>query len=243
MEIKKSSKADLESKRIYFFLLGLVVACTFLYTILEWRFAPQDLLGIEDLDEFVLLDEEIEIEHQEYVIPEQQNPLPEAPLLLPASTAPSVYVEIFDVVANKLPVEMPEIVSLDENTTEGIANEIAMLDIPIQYQGQSADDAIYTHVEEMPEFPGGHQSFIKYLSQSIRYPGTAVNKKISGNVICSFIIDKAGRIDQVEVVQSLDPALDRETLRVINNMPAWKPGKNRGKEVMVKFIVPVAFRL
>lgn len=251
MEIKKSTKADLEGKRIYFFLIGLLFAVALLMVVLEWKYgaSPENIALTEEIppENFIRLDEEIEIVHQHYTVQA------EASLPIPATSVQTTqhhYVEIFDVVANDKQDKLPEILSFEELQNEyepGYSDyENVSLDYLSLDKSQPADSTesiLYTKVEEMPEFPGGYQAFIHYLSRSIRYPQPAVVRQITGRVVCSFIIDKTGRIADVRIVESLDPHLDREALRVINNMPAWKPGRSRGKEVMVKFIVPLAFRL
>jgi protein TonB len=98
-------------------------------------------------------------------------------------------------------------------------------------------------VEEMPEFPGGQSALMKYLSENIRYPVIAQENGIEGRVICSFVVERDGSITDVQVVRGVDPSLDREAVRVIQSMPKWKPGKQRGKPVRVRFTLPIVFRL
>ena len=98
-------------------------------------------------------------------------------------------------------------------------------------------------VEQMPEYPGGSMAMFEYLSKSIKYPKEAEEAKKEGRVIAAFIINKDGSISDACVVKSVDPALDAEALRVINGMPNWKPGKQNGKVVNVKYTIPISFRL
>ena len=98
-------------------------------------------------------------------------------------------------------------------------------------------------VEQMPEYPGGSMAMFEYLSKSIKYPKEAEEAKKEGRVIATFIINKDGSISDACVVKSVDPALDAEALRVINGMPNWKPGKQNGKNVAVKYAIPMTFRL
>jgi protein TonB len=95
----------------------------------------------------------------------------------------------------------------------------------------------------MPEFPGGQSALMKYLSENIRYPVIAQENGIEGRVICSFVVERDGSITDVQVVRGVDPSLDREAVRVIQSMPKWKPGKQRGKPVRVRFTLPIVFRL
>ena len=98
-------------------------------------------------------------------------------------------------------------------------------------------------VEEMPEFPGGQAALMSFIAKSIKYPVVAQENGIQGRVTCSFVVNKDGSIVDAEVIRGIDPSLDKEALRVINTMPKWKPGKQRGKPVRVKFTVPINFRL
>lgn len=101
-----------------------------------------------------------------------------------------------------------------------------------------------TVVEHMPEFPGGQEEFLKFIANSVKYPMESQHAGIQGKVICTFIINKDGTITEAEVVESVDPLLDQEAVRVINLMPAWKPGRNEKNEpVRVKYAVPITFRL
>lgn len=106
-----------------------------------------------------------------------------------------------------------------------------------------ADDIVYEIVEQMPEFPGGGSELMKFLSQNIQYPKAAAEKKTQGRVIAQFIVNEEGDIVSPKIIRSIDPELDAEALRVIGEMPKWQPGKQRGKNVAVRYTVPVMFRL
>lgn len=101
-------------------------------------------------------------------------------------------------------------------------------------------DEVFVVVEEQPEFPGGHPALMKFLSDNIRYPD---HGDIQGRVICNFIVEKDGSLSDFRVVRGVHPSMDKEALRVLQAMPNWKPGKQNGKEVRVRFTVPVVFRL
>ena len=109
-------------------------------------------------------------------------------------------------------------------------------------QDQAKEDA-FDVVEEMPEFPGGPKALMDYLMENVKYPKTAFDADIQGRVIAQFVVDKEGTVRDAHVVKSVDPALDAEALRVINNMPKWRPGRQNGKVVNVKYTIPVSFSL
>jgi protein TonB len=84
---------------------------------------------------------------------------------------------------------------------------------------------------------------MKFLGKNIKYPTISQENGVSGKVIVQFVVNKDGSVVDPVVVRSVDPYLDKEALRVINTMPKWKPGKQRGKPVRVRYTVPVTFRL
>ena len=99
-------------------------------------------------------------------------------------------------------------------------------------------------VETMHEFAGGQAEHVKYVREKVQDTDIAQENGIQGRVICQFVVNKDGSIVDVEVVRSGgDASLDKEAVRVIKSMPKWKPGKQRGKAVRVKYTVPVNFKL
>jgi periplasmic protein TonB len=111
-------------------------------------------------------------------------------------------------------------------------------------EGSGSDDnAIYTVVQESPEFPGGDQARKTFLQRNIRYPKLAINNKIQGIVHVSFIVEKNGVLTNVKITQGVGAGCDEEALRVIRLMPRWKPGKQQGHEVRVVIDLPIAFIL
>lgn len=98
--------------------------------------------------------------------------------------------------------------------------------------------------DSMPEFPGGASAMMTYLMDNVKYPADAKKDKKEGRVACSFVITKEGKVTDVHVVKSSGTeSLDNEALRVVNNMPDWKPGKENGEPVNVHFTIPVIFKL
>jgi TonB family protein len=98
-------------------------------------------------------------------------------------------------------------------------------------------------VEEMPVFPGGEEALLNYISSNIRYPESAKRNLISGRVIVRFVINQDGKVEQASVIRGADPLIDAEALRVVNTLPAFKPGYQGGKPVPVWYMVPVTFSL
>ena len=98
-------------------------------------------------------------------------------------------------------------------------------------------------VEQMPEFPGGMDDLMTFLNSNIRYPKSAYDKNVQGRVIVQFVIEKDGTPTEFEIMRSVNPDLDAEALRVMKEMPKWKPGMQRGQVVRVKYTIPVTFRI
>ena len=105
------------------------------------------------------------------------------------------------------------------------------------------EDNVYTLVDREPEFPGGTMGLLEFMRTTIKYPAEARKDTIQGRVLVSFIVNKDGSIVKPEIVKSAHPLLDEEALRMVNEMPAWKPGEQNGVPVRVKYTIPVNFRL
>lgn len=103
------------------------------------------------------------------------------------------------------------------------------------------EEDVYTIVEEMPEFPGGKEAMFEYMQEQIEIPEVAKKNKIEGTVFIHFTIARDGKIKDAYVLRGVHPALDREALRVVNAMPNWEPGRQRGKPVAVAYNFPVKF--
>jgi TonB family protein len=138
--------------------------------------------------------------------------------------------------------------AVDESYQEDKPNRIVyapngdIVDVESVYIPADTND-IYMVVEDPPEFPGGLQALSDYLRDNINYPETCRKDSIQGRVIITFVVEKDGSISSAEVVKSVHEKLDTEALRVINAMPKWKPGKQRGKVVRVEYAIPVKFKL
>lgn len=108
---------------------------------------------------------------------------------------------------------------------------------------QMRDDGAYFFVDVMPEFPGGSDALSKYLGDNIKYPEEAKEHQISGRVLVQFVVEPNGKITRQQVINKAHPLLDAEALRVLFQMPAWKPGELKGKKVPVIYNVPITFNL
>ena len=131
-----------------------------------------------------------------------------------------------------------------DRTVEAVRNDIAVAAPPPPPAPKpEVATKVFDVVEEMPSFPGGQGALMSYLASNIKYPVVAQENGVQGRVIVSFVVERDGSISDVRVARSVDPSLDREAQRVVKSMPRWKPGKQNGSAVRVKYTVPVVFRL
>jgi TonB family protein len=98
-------------------------------------------------------------------------------------------------------------------------------------------------VEEMPQFPGGTDAMVAWITSNLKYPAEALKRKITGKVYVNFAVSSKGKVKNVVVSKSANPLLNAEAVRVISSMPDWKPGTQGGKSVEVQIKVPVEFKL
>ena len=135
----------------------------------------------------------------------------------------------------------------DSSEAENEERGPVVFDMPIEKIEKDAasenEGTVYSTVEQMPMFPGGMQAAMEFLGKNMKYPVAAQKAKIEGRVIVQFVVDKDGSITKAQVVNSVSPELDAEAIRVVNLMPKWNPGKQRGQEVPVMFTMPITFRL
>lgn len=238
MEIKKSYKADLEHTKGTGLLLGYIFALTLLFACFEWTTR-----------------EYVETEPVIYAATtasmEEEVPPVTQPVFFTAAVAPPVdapqVAEILDIVDDEEEIK-EEAIQSSEATTEAISGPVAHVSGPVATgpvatEEGSDEGEIFQVVEQMPEFPGGMEALLAYLSKNIKYPAVAQENNIQGRVIINFTVNKDGSIVDPEVKKSLDPSCDKEAMRVIKAMPKWTPGRQRGKAVRVRYTVPVLFRL
>ena len=224
MEVKKSPKADLEGKKSTWLLIGYVVVLAFMFVAFEWTQRDVKIDTSQAVADVVFEEEIIPITET----PEQATP--------PPPEAPKV-AELLEIVDDQADIE-------ESTTILNEDNKVEVKYVPVQVvEEEPEEQTIFEVVENMPDFPGGQAALMQYLAKNIKYPTIAQENGTQGRVIVQFVVNKDGSIVDAKVVRSVDPYLDKEALRVINTMPKWKPGMQRGKPVRVKFTVPVMFRL
>ena len=105
------------------------------------------------------------------------------------------------------------------------------------------DDVVFTVVEEQPVFPGGEGAMMAFIKNNLKYPESCVKDSIQGRVTLSFIVEKDGSVTNISEMRSPNPDLTAEAARLVQSMPKWEPGKQRGQKVRVKYVIPITFRL
>lgn len=237
LEIKKSHKADLENKRVTYFLLGLNLVLALLYVGLEFRFVPIRFdLTNELLDDIV---EEIEMEP---VKDEREDMISAAP----APVAPSITTHVKPIEATETKVEnilennAPEAEGMNEASEKAKEIPANTETVPMTEEEKLKDILL---VQTLPEFPGGIVEFMKWLQKNLKYPKDAQSRKVEGTVVVSFIINTDGSITDTKVDKGVEDSLDYEAMRVIRKMPKWKPGQENGKPCRTMFAIPIVFKL
>tara|TARA_B100001287_G_C22681220_1_gene530527 strand:+ start:2845 stop:3744 length:900 start_codon:yes stop_codon:yes gene_type:complete len=142
------------------------------------------------------------------------------------------------------PPPPPEIIEIVEDEVE-IEEETVVNDVDDEYDLdlEEDDDEVYIAVEEMPQFPGGDFALMKYIASYIRYPQKAKEYGIQGKVFVSFVIDKKGKVKDVKVIKGVEKSLDEAAKQVIESLPKFTPGRQRGKAVRVQLTIPINFKL
>ena len=226
-EVKKSPKANLEVHKGTYIMMGLVLGVSLLFFAFEWS-TQTTKLNENVLVQDVLAEEEIEIT--------RRDPTPPPPPPPPEPETP----EIIEVVETKVETKLEIQIEDDQSQRQ---MQAYVPPPPPKPKQEEVTEEIFVVVENQPEFPGGNTAMMKFLSDNIKYPVIAQENGIQGRVICNFVVERDGSITDVQVVRGVDPSLDREAVRVIQQMPRWKPGKQRGQAVRVRFTLPVVFRL
>jgi len=102
---------------------------------------------------------------------------------------------------------------------------------------------VFLVVEGMPEFPGGMEAYMQWISSALKYPKSAKKNNVQGRVFASFVVEKDGSISDLQIVKSVDEILSKEAIRVLKTMPKWKAGTQNGENVRVKYTLPLVFTL
>ena len=226
METKKSKKADLESKRSLFFTIGLVLSLGFVLLSFSWKTPVQksEVIGTIDWEAPTDIIIPLTKPEQKEIAPPVKTVM-EFVLVDNETDIDDENLEIFDTEISEEGINIDDLMNLGEKDTEYDKEEIVLFP------------------DEMPEFPGGMQALLKFISDAVEYPAVAQENGIQGKVYVNFVINANGQVSNASVLRGVDSSLDKEALRVVNSLPVWKPGKQSGRPVRVSFSVPISFVL
>lgn len=135
-----------------------------------------------------------------------------------------------------------------EQKKDSVPTDVAKEKEQVQVQAEDEDtlengEQVFRVVEVMPKFPGGDAELLKFIAKNVKYPQESQDKGEQGRVICSFVVTKDGTLTNYKVLRGISPALDQEAVRVLQMMPRWTPGTQKGEPVAVKYTVPITFKL
>lgn len=120
---------------------------------------------------------------------------------------------------------------------------LSISQVSLAQNKSAADTSVKDRAEVMPEFPGGQQAMMNYISENVKYPWKARMNNIQGKVMVQFVVDKTGAIRDVKVINKVHPSLAKAAIKVVKKMPRWTPGSQDGKPVHVRFLLPITFKL
>lgn len=230
MEVKKNPQADLENERINYFLLGLIVALSSLFVLLEWSTEELDSPEWEGLPIVFIEEEFIGVDEMPELTSEPTLPVEEFPVKVH---------EDYNVV-EKVNIEEAVIGDLIENITKFSKDTILPIEVEEEFK---QEETIYINPEIQPEFPGGFVALNRFLFSKIEYPASAQTQRIQGRVWCSIIVNKDGSVSDPKIEKGVFISLDQEAMRVMTMMPNWNPGTVKGEPVRVKVYIPIVFKL
>lgn len=223
MEPKKTAKADLTNKSFLFFSIGLVFSL--LISITAFTYKVFDDVSAKDLNKNQSIIEEIM-----EVPPTDQLPPPPPKIQQP---------QIIEVPDEKKIEE-----EIDINMDTEVQEDSKAEEITIQPQEEKEDvDQIFSIVEEQAAYKGGLGAFYEFVGKKIKYPAQAKRMNIEGKVFVEFVIERDGRLTDVKAIKGIGGGCDEEAVRVVASSPGWNPGKQRGKPVRTRFVIPINFRL
>lgn len=223
MELKKNPRADLRRYAGLFFEAGLVVALCATLASFNYSVHERNRMVFSDINS---------IDIDEVMIPITR------PMQVTPPPAPPKVAEVITIIESES--------DLDEDFE--IEDVEATQETPIAFiereeEEEEAEPDIFMKAEVDPSFPGGTAALYKLIAESVKYPEGARSNGVSGKVYVRFVINQKGEVENASVYRGVDPLLDREAVRVIESLPRWNPGTQRGKPVKVWFTLPINFQL
>jgi periplasmic protein TonB len=223
MEAKKTEKADLTKKTSLFFSVGLLLTMALVFMAFEWKSYEDSLVDLQGKNTNIF-EEMLEV-------PPTEQPPPPAPII----QQPQI-VEVPDEEEIKEDLNLKFDVEVTEDTK---VEEVVVAPV----EEKENVDEIFSVVEESAEPKGGMPAFYKYVGEKIKYPSQARRMGVEGRVFVQFVVNRDGTIVDVVAIKGIGAGCDEEAVRIVQSAPAWKPGKQRGKPVRQKMVIPIIFKL
>jgi len=230
LELKKNQNADLERFRGMFFNIGLILSLGAFIVLFEANFKASDgelalKSGTSDFEQLM-----------DIPISEQPPPPP------PTQTVKSINlisIPDFEEIEEDLDIQLDIDITQDTKIEDLAYSEVTT---EIEFEEEVTEE-IFTIVEHQPSPKGGYEEFYRYVSENLVYPPRALRLGIEGKVFIQFVVGKDGKISDPVVVRGINEECDREAIRVLKNAPAWNPGKQRGRPVHVRMVIPINYKI
>jgi periplasmic protein TonB len=230
MEIKKTPKADLENKKLLFREIGLMISLAAVLVAFEWSSKDKESSTIQ-------AGPQAAVEVENVPITQQETPPP------PENIREPVVSDVLQIVNNDVKVAST---ILNTEDVKGVGVDIKDYVVTQAAPEEAAEEEVipFAIVEEKPKFQGGDQNdFTKWVFSHIEYPEIAKENGVQGRVTLQFTVDTDGSVKNVSVLRGVDASLDKEAVRVVSSSPRWTPGRQRNKNVKVRYTFPVIFQL
>lgn len=226
MEARKNPKYDLRQYKALFFNIGLVISLLMVIGAFEWRFYDdQDIMsnGTSNIEFVESMD-----------IPVTEQPPPPPPKAL--RNVKIIAVEDIEDIEEEIQINLD--IEMTEDTEVEQLPEVMVDDVE-----EEESDEVFLIVEQNPEPRGGMGAFYKHVNEHIKFPRQATTLGIEGKVFVQFVVAKDGKLTDIEVIRGIGGGCDEEAIRVVQIAPKWKAGKQRGRAVRVRMVLPITFKI
>ena len=245
------------NKAFFYVLIGLVAVCLLIFGYMKYeayktqKAEEEAKAKLEQQQKLAQMEAEKEEEKEEEVEQiEIEEVKPEAPQL---ATQLMTELLLTDTPKEDSEIKANEDIQKDNSVmstfTQAGSDDINLIKehkeevVQEKPREEKKKEEVFTHVEQMPKFPGGDAELYKFISNNLNYPAMAIENNVQGRVVVQFVVTKDGSIGNVKVVRSVDRDLDNEAIRVCKKLPKFIPGKQNGQPVNVWYTLPVTFKL
>ena len=253
----RTESTERHNKAVLWTLIGAIIFGLITFGLVKAnQYLEQRKLADQVGQEAIIVDmtpQAEEVREKEVIEPEQIEEKPEEQLMTYRATE-------LQIVEDEMVKPEDKILSQEEQVqSDGFAGSVNnsvgstdldnihehISDVVVEVKKPVVDkpEEVFTSVEQMPQFPGGDEALMKFLSSHINYPPMAAENNVQGKVILQFVVGKDGRVGEVKIARSVDKDLDKEAMRVVKSLPKFIPGRQNGQAVPVWYTLPVSFKL